>query len=170
MLSRRALPALLAAAVVELGVSRKLNALPSRELFTLGRSKNANVVKYAVRTDRDGRLDTAQPVEAYWLMLAEDGRREELTWTERQLAYGFSTSTPTRDGFVLHLTACSARPVRVRTASNGYRAELEIAEQLAILRRIFVRTEGGLLIPRVRYVEISGLAAEGRLVSERITP
>ena len=170
MLSRRALPALLAAAVVELGVPRKLQALPSRELFTLGRSKNANVVKYAVLTDRDGRLDTAQPVEAYWLMFAEDGRREELTWTERQLAYGFSTSTPTSDGFLLHLTACSARPVRVRRASSGYRAELKIAEQPAILRRIFVRTEGGLLIPRVRYVEISGLAAEGRLVSERITP
>jgi hypothetical protein len=170
MLTRRALPMFLAAAAVEISAPRGLGALPSRELFTLGRSKNANVVKYAVRTGRDGRLDAANPVEAYWLMLAEDGRREELTWTERQLAYGFSTSDQTSDGLVLHLSACSERPLRVRVTSDGYRAELKIARQSAILRRIFVRTEGGLLIPHVRYVEISGLSADGHALSERIIP
>ena len=161
---------LLAAGVAELFAPGELRALPSRELFTLGRSKNANVVKYAVRTGRDGQLDAADPVEAYWLMLAEDGRRQELTWTERRLAYGFSISDPRHGGFTLHLAACSERALRVRPANGGYRAELEIAGQPATLRRIFVRTEGGLLIPHVRYVEISGLDAAGRTVSERITP
>ena len=169
MLTRRALPALLAAGVAELLAPGELRALPSRELFTLGRSKNANVVKYAVRTGRDGQLDATDPVEAYWLMLAEDGRREELTWTERRLAYGFSISDPKQGGFTLHLAACSQRALRVRSSSGGYHAELEIAGQPATLRRIFVRTEGGLLIPHVRYVEISGPNAAGRIVSERIT-
>jgi hypothetical protein len=170
MLTRRALPALLAAAVVEVGSPRELCALPSRELFTLGRNKNANVVKYAVRVGRNGRLDPANPVEAYWLMLAEDGRREELTWTERQLAYGFSVSAQSSDGFMLHLAACSARALRVHADNGSYRAELVIARQPAFLRRIFVQTDNGALIPSVRYVEISGLTAAGRAVSERIIP
>ena len=103
-------------------------------------------------------------------MLAEDGRREELTWTERQLAYGFSVSNLSHDSFILHLTACSQRPLRVTTAPSGFNAETEIAGQPARLRRIFVHTDDGLLMPRVRYVEIFGLTAAGRSVVERIIP
>ncbi len=170
MLTRRALPGVLVAALVENYAPRELHALPSRELFTLGRSKNANVVKYAVRTGRDGHLDLAEPVEAYWLMLAENGRREELTWTERQLAYGFSVSAARGDGFTLHLAACSKRALQIRRVNEGYCAELVILRQPALLRRIFVQTDNGALIPSVRYVEISGLNAAGQVVSERITP
>jgi hypothetical protein len=170
MLTRRGLPGVFAAVAVEMCASRRLQALPSRELFTLARSKNANVVKYAVRTGRTGRLDLQNPVEAYWLMLAEDGRREALTWTERQLAYGFSVSAMSSDGFVLHLAACSQRALRVRAVSGAYRAELVIARQPAFLRRIFMQTDGGALIPSLRYVEISGVDAGGRVVTERIVP
>ena len=170
MLTRRALPAVFAAAALQLVAPDELQALPSRELFTLARSKNANVVKYAVRIGRNARLDPANPVEAYWLMLAEDGRREELTWTERQLAYGFSVSALNGESFLLHLAAYSQRALRVRAANGSYRAELEIARQPAVLRRIFVQTDNGLLVPSVRYVEISGLTAVGRAVNERIVP
>ena len=170
MLTRRALPAIVAAAAALVYAPRSLRALPSRELFTLGRSKNANVVKYAVRIGRGGRLDRAEPVEAYWLMLAEDGRREELTWTERQLAYGFSVSAFDGDSLVLHLTACSARELRVHAEQGGYRAGLDISGRPAFLRRIFVRTEDGLLMPRVVSIEISGLTRDGQLVTERVVP
>ncbi len=170
MLTRRALLSGLAAAAVESSAQRELHALPSRELFTLARSKNANVVKYAVRIGRNARLDLANPVEAYWLMLAEDGRREALTWTERNLAYGFSVAGLSSDGFLLHLRAYSQRALRVRQVQGSYRAELEIARQPAFLRRIFVQTDGGTLIPSVRYVEISGLTASAQAVIERIIP
>lgn len=169
MLTRRALPLALASAALALRASHA-EALPSRELFTLGRSKNKNVVKYAVRTTRDGHLDHADPVEAYWLMLAENGRREPLTWTEQRLAYGFSVSKLTSDTLSLHLTACPARELRVRATESGYRAELAIAGQPAFLRRIFVKTEEGLLMPHVVYVEITGANAAGQSVSERVTP
>ncbi|HEX3773196.1 MAG TPA: DUF4833 domain-containing protein [Polyangiaceae bacterium] len=170
MLSRRALSMVLAAAAVEVWAPREAAAFPSRELFTLGRSKNANVVKYAVRTGRGGRLHPSEPIEAYWLMLAEDGRREELTWTERQLAYGFSITAQSEDALTLRLTACPERELHVRASDGAYRAELAIAKQPAFLRRIFVRTEEGFLMPKVVYVEISGSTASGQRVSERIKP
>jgi len=169
MLSRRALPFALAGAALAMRVS-EANALPARELFTLGRSKNKNVVRYAVRTTRDGHLDRAEPVEAYWLMLAEDGRREPLTWTEQKLAYGFSVTRLASDTLTLHLSACPSRELHVRATEAGFRAELSIARQAAFLRRIFVRTEEGLLMPRVLYIEITGTNAAGQTVSERLTP
>src|SRR4051812_39932040 len=106
MLSRRAFQVLVPALVLDLSLSEPADALPSRELFTITRNINANVLKYAVRTSKDGLLDPSEPIEAYWLMKAEDGRREELTWTERHLAYGFSASNVSRRGCVLCLAAC----------------------------------------------------------------
>jgi hypothetical protein len=169
MLSRRALHLLASGAALSL-VAPRLFAASSRELFTLGRSKNANVVKYVVRTGADGRLDATRPIDAYWLMLAENGRREELTWTERKLAYGFSVSEQTSQGLVLQLSACSSRELRVRPADGAFHAELEISGQRARLQRIFVHTEEGLLLPRVRYIELSGLTAASQRVTERIVP
>ena len=169
MLSRRALHVLASGAVLSLATPR-LFAASSHELFTLGRSKNANVVKYTVRTTADGRLDPACPIEAYWLMLAENGRREELTWTERKLAYGFSVSEQTSQGLLLHLSACTARELRVRSADGAFRAELDITGQRAFLQRIFVHTEEGIVLPRVRFIELTGITAGARRVSERLVP
>ena len=149
---------------------RAAHSAASRELFTLGRSTNANVLKYAVRTGKGGQLDLSNPVEAYWLMLAEDGRREELTWAERQLAYGFSVSALTGDSLKLRLTACSTRELTVRAVNGAFSAELAIAGQPALLQRIFVRMEEHTLMPSVRHVELFGMTADGRRVSERIAP
>ncbi len=169
MLNRRALHLLAAGAALDL-MTPPVLAASSRELFTLSRSKNANVVKYAVRTDARGALDQASPVEAYWLMLAENGRREELTWTERELAYGFAISRQSSQGFALHLSACSKRELYVRAENGGFHAELNIAGQRAVLQRIFVNTEEGLLLPRVRYIELSGVSASAERVTERVIP
>jgi len=170
MLSRRAFQMLAPATLLELCLPAVAHALPSRELFTLARNTNANVVKYAIRTGKDGLLAVAEPIEAYWLMLAENGRREELTWTERQFAYGFSVSNSSARGCVLHLAACAERALRVCFVDGAYRAQLPIAKQPATLRRIFVCTEQHALLPGVRYVEISGTNAGGKTVTERISP
>ena len=58
-------------------------------LFIIERSKNANVVHYDARLTADGKLDPKDPVIAYWVLSAEDGRREELSWIEKKKAYGF---------------------------------------------------------------------------------
>jgi hypothetical protein len=173
MLSRRAFQMLAPATALELcftSVPRVAGALPSRELFTLTRNTNANVVKYAVRTGSDGRLDGGRPIEAYWLMLAENGRREALTWAEQRFAYGFSTSNWTDHGCFLRLTACPERELRVRVVDGGYRAEVTIAKRPTALKRIFVFAEPHALFPSVRYVEISGIDEGGKLVSERLLP
>ena len=51
----------------------------SQLLFVIEKSTNANVVHYDARIMPDGELDPRQPVEAYWVMAAEDGRKENLS-------------------------------------------------------------------------------------------
>jgi len=75
------------------------------------------------------------------VMHAEDGHREDLSWFERQFAYGWSVVSrvePYR--MELRLTAVPQRAVVVRVdAAGGVRAELQIAGRSAALRRIFVQ-------------------------------
>ena len=48
-------------------------------LFIIERSTNKNVIHYDAKFGKDGKLDPKNPVVAYWIMAAEDGRRESLS-------------------------------------------------------------------------------------------
>gem|GEM_PF-1544828 len=114
MLHRRNLTTLvLTSAVAGWLVPSEAEAASGRELFAIARSKNANIVRYVARVNRQGTLDVRRPIEAHWVMRAEDGRREELSWAERNLAYGFTASNVESDGCTLSLVAFESRQVRI---------------------------------------------------------
>ena len=142
-------------------------------MFAIARSKNANVVHYGVRLDRAGQLQKGEPVFAYWVLHAEDGRREELTWLERELAYGWSiVSEQHPAGVTLRLTAFPNRSLLIRADNTGaHGAIVAIAGHDAVLSRIFVQVDEGGLLPRVRYVELSGRDCKTqKAVKERLAP
>jgi uncharacterized protein DUF4833 len=135
---------------------------PAR-LFTISRSTNRNVLHYECRFDAGGALDREEPLAAHWLIHEDDGRREELTWVERQLAYGWSIASKVRpEGFDVRMLACPRRPLSVRAFGSGYRAIVRIAGRAASLQRIFVQVREGALLPHVAYVELIGSDVETR--------
>lgn len=140
-----------------------------QHLFLIERSKNRNIVRYDLRLAKSGFYDARQPLDVYWLMLAEDGRREELSVLERQ-AYGFEllpNAKPTELG--VRLVAVKDRPLMVRGGNGAYRAELPIRGTPAYLERIFVATREGPLFPSVIYIELHGRSLrDGQAVVERI--
>ena len=118
-------------------------------LFTLGRSKNANVVEYAARVDADGRLDQAKPFEAYWVLKADDGRREPLSYLEEQFAYGFSwrARVPGRE-YTFTKNAFSVRRLEVVPHGDGYQVVASLGGVPSRLVRLFVTAEEGAGLPR----------------------
>jgi hypothetical protein len=150
------------------GFAAVSTAAASDELFRIARSKNKNVVVYRANHGKSG-LDAASPISAYWLMLAEDGRREGLTWAERQLAYGFEVAGVTSEGCQVTLSACSKRSLRIERAVRGFRAICTIAGQRAVLERIFVQASEGALLPSVQHVDLFGKSLSGLPISERLT-
>jgi hypothetical protein len=141
-------------------------------LFVITRSKNANIVRYDVRLKSDGSLDSAQPMVAYWILAAENNRRESLSWLERRLAYGYEVTDVRDDGFRLRLAAFERRPLRVeRDAAGAFRARTQIGNRPAFLRRVFVDTSERGVLPSVNYLELHGSdAARSTPVSERLVP
>jgi len=133
---------------------------------------NANVVHYEARLDSVSELERVRPLVAYWVMLAEDGRRQELGWFERQFAYGWSQVSRTEARRLeVRLMAFSQRSLVVRVeASGAVRAELRISGRAAVLQRIFVQlADGG--GPTVRHIDLFGTELDsGRPVRERLEP
>jgi Domain of unknown function (DUF4833) len=167
--SRRAVVTL--AASFALGLALPVEAAPSRKLFVIGRSKNKNVVHYDVKLTKSGPLNLDDPIDAYWVMRAEDGRREELTFLEVRLAYGFSIESKVSDnGFLMRLAACDRR-LTVRRSGTQYQAELSIAGEQAILNKIFVQAADDDVMPRVVHIDVQGTAiASGKVLRERLRP
>lgn len=144
-----------------------LAAETSRTLFIITRSTNANVVHYDARL-HGARLDLATPVVAYWIMRAEDGRREPLTWLERRLAYGFDVIRHDARSADIRLHAFPSRRVQVRAIDGRFRAVTRIAGRHAELLRVFVQVKEG-PFPGVEYLDVFGRGlSSGKLVRERL--
>ena len=163
---------------VEVPPSSSTSSLPApaqartRPLFVMARSKNANVVHYDVQLTADGDLDPEEPVIAYWVMLAEDGHREDLNWIERQKAYGFMVEpNPAVNGYTMTIAAVPERKMTVRKAAGAVHAEVVIDGHRAAIERIYIEATAGLLGPKVKYVELFGKDLEtGEERIEKIAP
>lgn len=172
MKALHALAATVCAALVLAGLAPFAQADSSQTLFTIQRSTNKNEVHYDARLDAGGKLDASEPVEVYWLMLAENGQREGLNWIERRKAYGFSIeATPGGESYQMRLRAEEDRPITVLMEGTKARAETVIDGRAAILERIFIASTPGGFIPRVEYVELFGTDSKsGEQRTERIGP
>ena len=126
-------------------------------LFIIERSKNANVVHYDARLTADGKLDPKEPVVAYWVRLAEDGRREELSWIQKKMAYGFTIKPdPLVDGYRMTMVAFPWRQITVKQEKDAVRAEAIIDGRPAVLEKMYINASDGLMGPKVHYIELYG--------------
>ena len=128
----------------------------SQSLFVIERSKNANVVRYDARLTADGALDPKEPVKVYWVLLAEDGRHEELSPLGRK-AYGFDIKRDSSGkSWVMALAAARKREITVRQTGTVVRAEMVIAGKPSILEKVYIDSTEGRFRPTVNYVELFG--------------
>ena len=129
----------------------------TQSLFIIERSKNANVVHYDARLTSDGKLDPKEPVSAYWIMRAEDGRREELNWMENEKGYGFDIKPdPSVNGYKMTLMAAPQQQIIVKKAGDAIRAEVAINGRPAVLEKIYINASDGLTGPKVHYIILYG--------------
>jgi len=131
--------------------------LKTDRLFWIERSKNANIVCYDVQLTPEGKIDKEKPIVAYWIMNANNGEKEDLTWIEKKLAYGFEVKYDTKGDFwVMNLAANVQREIKVYKIDEKYHAEALIDNRPAIIEKIYVKSVEGGLRPKVEYMEFYG--------------
>ena len=161
---------LLSAAVFSLAVLPCFGQVNYVPLFVIERSTNANVVHYEARL-KDGKIDPHEPVVAYWIMAAEDGRRQELNLIEKLKAYGFSIHPDgVPEAYRMVLVSDKKKEIRVLHVGNSVRAEMQIGACNAALQKIFISAHKSFL-GSPEYAEMRGIdISTGAPCSERVTP
>jgi len=143
-------------------------------LFYIQRSSNVNTIVYDARLNAKGAFDEDSPIDVYWLRYQEDGRRKELSWIQRVLAYGVDTEKIDGQTDALQAWVVSYKKRKLRLGFDKNRkpyASLLINNQLAKLDHVYVQIEGSNLRPKVLYVEVFGRDFyTGENVYEKIKP
>ena len=142
------------------------------QLFYLQRDPNINTIVYSLNV-KDNLLDEQNPVHAFWIKYAEGSKVEELNYIQRKFAFGITATKTTRDGYDIHIAAYKKYTLHLqKDAMGAYHIYGNINNKLAIMQRVFIRINGGLLFfPNVVYIELKGIdAATGQPLVQRFKP
>jgi|LQYC01.1.fsa_nt_gi hypothetical protein len=163
---------ILASAAIVYGSQPLSPALETRHLFKIERSKNANIVQYDAQVTPDGKLYQKEPVIVYWIRLAEDGRKRELSFIQRKFSYGIRTKyDPVSNSAIVEIAAARSRSIKVYEVEGVYRGETRINGQPAFLERIFVTSSKHGLLPKGNSIELFGKDIKtGVDCYEKLTP
>lgn len=148
---------------------------PTR-LFFIQRSTNPNTVVYEARLRADGKLDTEQPIDAYWLRYATTGERRALNFTERNFAYGPIAEPDAGEtagaSWAVRFAGYGGRDIRLRMDANGRPVLLaQVAGRRARLVSSYLHVEEGRWWPSVTAADVYGVdLATGAALHERIVP
>ena len=142
----------------------------TKSLFFIQRNKNKNTIVYDAKM-MAGKLDTSNPIDAYWLRYGSTGERKELTWAQSTFAYGYSIKKAgTGNGFYITLTAYDKRKIHLQLDSNGEPiATMTINGTHCKLSHIWVFADDQSSWPTVYHVDLHGTElATGKKQTERI--
>lgn len=132
--------------------SKKLN----QRLFVIERNMNKNAVCYDANVLNNGTLNIENPIDAYWLEFASDGKRSELNYIQRHMAYGFSFEKTSLGNIYVTLKAFNKRRILVSIDHRGNsHALIKINGVDANLTKIFV-TARPKMYTTVEFIELYG--------------
>jgi hypothetical protein len=141
-------------------------------LFFVQKSPDANTVVYELNLNEDGTLCSQDPVKVSWIMYAEDGKREELTSTERKHVYGIQSQNLGNDEYEIHLMAYTKLPLFLRRSQtdNKYKIYIKDEGQPYLLKRMFIKLDRcSFWYPKVQYIDLVAVdTANGREILRRI--
>lgn len=128
------------------------------QLFYLQRDPNSNTVIYTLNVE-DGKINTEKPINIHWVRYAEGGKRAELSFIQRKMAYGVHHEKINETEFDIRIQAYKDLPIvlRYNKKVEKYQAFTTIKNKEVILERVFVRITGGSIFnPHVKYIEVAG--------------
>lgn len=142
-------------------------------MFYLQRDPNANTICYELNIDGEGKLKTGDPINASWIRYTEGGIKKDLNYIQRTFAFGIKARQKGNGVYDLKSVAYGKLPMTLQKGNDKeYHVFTNINDRKSILKRIFVRIEGGSFwSPNVLYIEVAGVdLASGKEIYQRFKP
>lgn len=131
-------------------------------VFYLQRSMNANTVVYAARFDSDGKLKSKKPLAVFWRRYNTDGDKQSLSFIERNMAYGVTTSRQAPGVFRVRFQAIPDIPLVLKQDGAG-QAMLTITPKGKTIDLIYgyLQIDESGLLPSVTGIRLFGRLHDG---------
>lgn len=148
-------------------------------LFYVQRTHNTNTIVYELNYLNDSTLNPAAPIHPFWIRYADQGadkgKTQELSYIQRQYAYGVTAQLIDKEKqtFKVNFVSYKKRDIFLMRSKTdkSYAAYMTINGKLVRLERVFVMIEGGTFwVPHITYVDVTGRDMAGKTVSEKIIP
>ena len=136
----------------------------AERLFVFERSTNKNYICYDVNM-KDGKLNTKEPVHAYWIRAEEGGEKKELTYLQFNFAFGYKVDSKKADEVTIHLTPYKNLPIRITKRGGKWIALVTMEGQEMVVSKFFAQMKGESLT--CLYVDVTG-TVNGKTVTKRI--
>lgn len=143
-------------------------------LFYFQRSHNKNTVIYELNTLPNGKLDSKNPINFYWIRFEEGGVKKELSFIQKK-AFGIDCKLMDKEkgNYVLHFNHFKTRDIYLINSNNKYKAFVTINGEFAELSSIYIQSENNSLgFPlTVKYLELKGTSVKNmKACCEKIIP
>ena len=133
--------------------------------FYIGKSANRNVAIYSynIPDEASGIIDLFNPLDCYWIMREQpDTPREELTFMEKSMAYGYDIIDDGDDASievinladgpstVIKIKALPNDPIRIQKIDNKYQCILSIPDPMTqkprdvFVKKVFCHVSGAM--------------------------
>ena len=143
-------------------ISQKNYPIPPSDqnlLFYIQRNHNENTIIFDANFDKNGNLNTDNPIDVYWIRYQEQGQRMELRYIERKFADGVTCNKieSSENLFEVKIAAKSSKYFRLKQIAP-FKAVVhtKIKNKIAILDHIYVQSDNTSFWPRVSFYEQFG--------------
>ncbi|MCX6231314.1 MAG: DUF4833 domain-containing protein [Bacteroidetes bacterium] len=127
----------------------------NKRLFVIERNMNKNTVCYDAII-KNGIINLDNPIDAYWMDYATDGKRSELNYFQRRMAFGYSIEKANAGNIYVTLKAFDKRKLFVSVDNKGIpHALIKINGIDANLSKIYV-TAKPKMYTSVQFIELYG--------------
>jgi hypothetical protein len=144
------------------------------QLFYIQRTPNINTIIYALNLDEKGKMNEEFPIKVFWIRYAEDSSKQELSFIQRNYAYGLKYDRINEDKYEIRFVSYKKYTFYLirDTKDRKFKVYTEINGKLNVLNRIFLKIEGGTFwFPHVVYVEFRGMdLTTGKEIFTRFKP
>ncbi len=128
----------------------------NQNLFSIGRSKDANEIFYSINLEKNNKLNIEEPIKVYWLKRTENNRIEPLTWIQKKFAYGIVYLSKSENYAKFHFAGYEKRIFELKKNHNNTFRVFTISNDKEVeVNRVFIHITGGTFwIPEIPKVEL----------------
>ncbi|MFC0264368.1 DUF4833 domain-containing protein [Fontibacter flavus] len=127
-------------------------------LFQIERSKDQDKIIYEVNWDKNGQINSEEPLVIHWIRASNNKKEEKLTWIQNKYAYGVKVLSQEDERVVFQFVSYDKKSFTLTKTQNGiFTVTGEFDGKEIAIERIFIQIDGGSFwLPKITKIDIFG--------------